>query len=335
MITVPAYFDDAQRQATKDAGPAAPGWRCCACSTSRRPRRSRTGSTKRQNGLFAGLRPRRRDVRHHRSSCSTTGVFQVKSTGATARSAATTWTARSAERLLERDGRDRGARPRWCASRSTPPASIKHALTDASRSRSSCPSSRGRGDGRPGVEAGHRDARRARRAHRAAPGAHRRRAAAARSATRASRPRELDGVILVGGSTRVPYVRELRGRAFGKEPLGDIDPEEVVALGAAIQADILGRLDGSRGRGAPARRAAAVARHRDDGRRRRQDPARATRPSRRGRGRSSRPTRTTRPGSICTSCRASGELAADCRIARALRAEGIPPDAARAWRGSR
>jgi molecular chaperone HscA len=50
---------------------------------------------------------------------------------------------------------------------------------------------------------------------------------------------ELDGVILVGGSTRVPYVREYVKRVFGKEPLGDIDPDEVVALGAAIQADIL------------------------------------------------------------------------------------------------
>jgi molecular chaperone HscA len=52
-------------------------------------------------------------------------------------------------------------------------------------------------------------------------------------------PAELDGVILVGGSTRVPLVRRYVEKVFGKAPLTDIDPEEVVALGAAIQADIL------------------------------------------------------------------------------------------------
>jgi len=52
-------------------------------------------------------------------------------------------------------------------------------------------------------------------------------------------PRELDGVVLVGGSTRVPRVRALVERAFGRPPLADIDPDKVVAYGAAIQADIL------------------------------------------------------------------------------------------------
>src|SRR6185295_14579087 len=52
-------------------------------------------------------------------------------------------------------------------------------------------------------------------------------------------PSELDGVILVGGSTRVPFVRTYVEKVFGKKPLGDINPDEVVALGAAIQADLL------------------------------------------------------------------------------------------------
>jgi len=50
---------------------------------------------------------------------------------------------------------------------------------------------------------------------------------------------ELDGVILVGGSTRSPVVRSFVEGLFGKPPLSDLDPEQVVALGAAVQADVL------------------------------------------------------------------------------------------------
>jgi molecular chaperone HscA len=52
-------------------------------------------------------------------------------------------------------------------------------------------------------------------------------------------PEEVQDVVLVGGTTRVPRVRERVADLFGRPPLSDLDPDRVVALGAAIQADIL------------------------------------------------------------------------------------------------
>jgi molecular chaperone HscA len=50
---------------------------------------------------------------------------------------------------------------------------------------------------------------------------------------------EVDNIVMVGGSTRVPLVREAVGDFFNRTPLIEIDPDQVVAVGAAIQADIL------------------------------------------------------------------------------------------------
>lgn len=51
--------------------------------------------------------------------------------------------------------------------------------------------------------------------------------------------KEIDEVVLVGGSTRIPLVRSIAESAFGKKPHSELNPDEVVALGAAVQAHIL------------------------------------------------------------------------------------------------
>jgi len=50
---------------------------------------------------------------------------------------------------------------------------------------------------------------------------------------------DVQGVVMVGGATRMPLIREAVGGIFGREPLIDLDPDEVVALGAAMQANLL------------------------------------------------------------------------------------------------
>jgi molecular chaperone DnaK len=52
-------------------------------------------------------------------------------------------------------------------------------------------------------------------------------------------PKDIDEAVLVGGSTRIPLVRRLVEELFDRKPHSDLNPDEVVALGAAVQADIL------------------------------------------------------------------------------------------------
>ena len=51
--------------------------------------------------------------------------------------------------------------------------------------------------------------------------------------------RDVDGVVLVGGATRMPHLQQAVEKLFGRAPLKDLDPDAVVALGAAIQANVL------------------------------------------------------------------------------------------------
>ena len=50
---------------------------------------------------------------------------------------------------------------------------------------------------------------------------------------------DIDGVVLVGGSTRMRHVRSAVAKFFQREPLTNLDPDQVVALGAAMQANLL------------------------------------------------------------------------------------------------
>ncbi len=55
------------------------------------------------------------------------------------------------------------------------------------------------------------------------------------------KPEEIEEVVLVGGTTRVPLARRMVERLFSRRPHAELDPDQVVALGAAVQADILAR----------------------------------------------------------------------------------------------
>jgi len=52
-------------------------------------------------------------------------------------------------------------------------------------------------------------------------------------------PQDIKGVVLVGGATRMPHVRHAVAELFGQEPLTNLDPDKVVALGSAMQANVL------------------------------------------------------------------------------------------------
>jgi molecular chaperone HscA len=227
VITVPAYFDDAQRQATKDAARLA-GLDVLRLLNEPTAAALAYGLEKKSTGTFAvyDLGGGTFDVT---ILLLDDGVFQVKSTGGDSQLGGDDMDRALAEEALARVG---------CALVVLPPGDVrrvldaardaKHALTDGGEGAMEVP-----GRGAVTVTRERFDAI-------IAPLLERTGVACRRALKDAGvAPRDLDGVILVGGATRVPAVRRYVATLFEREPLDDIDPDLVVALGAAAQADLL------------------------------------------------------------------------------------------------
>jgi molecular chaperone HscA len=232
VITVPAYFDDAQRQATKDAGRLA-GLTVLRLLNEPTAAALAYGLDSKQNGTFAvyDLGGGTFDVT---VLVLDDGVFQVRSTGGDSQLGGDDMDRALAEKILQRMGVDdwRTGTAQQVSLARTSARSIKHALTE-----------------REAVEAdielpdgGSLQFRVTRAEFEALiqPLVERTGTACRRALRDAGlRAEQLDGVILVGGSTRVPLVRRYVEELFGKPPLTSMDPDQVVAIGAAIQADLL------------------------------------------------------------------------------------------------
>jgi len=234
VITVPAYFDDAQRQATRDAGRLA-GLEVLRLLNEPTAAALAYGLEKQQNGLFAvyDLGGGTFDVT---ILLLEDGVFQVKSTGGDSALGGDDMDREIAERMLAAMGATtpelRTAEVVSIALEAARRA--KHALSDASEVSLELPR-KGGGDVTFALTRADFDAW-------VQPLLERTGKACRRALRDAGiEASALSGVILVGGSTRVPRVRSYVNELFGVEPLGDIDPDLVVAYGAAIQADLLAR----------------------------------------------------------------------------------------------
>jgi molecular chaperone HscA len=231
VITVPAYFDDAQRQATKDAGRLA-GLDVLRLLNEPTAAALAYGLEKNKEGLFAvyDLGGGTFDIT---ILSLDDGIFQVRSTGGDSALGGDDMDRALAERLLREMGaRDSVRAPEVVRLALDAARSVKHALTLEQTAEIELPHASGASTVvrvtraeldelvRPLVQRTGTACRRAMKDAGIEPGA-------------------LDGVILVGGATRVPFVRRFVADLFGKEPLADIDPDQVVALGAAVQADLL------------------------------------------------------------------------------------------------
>ncbi len=233
VITVPAWFDDAQRQATRDAGRLA-GLEVARLVAEPTAAALAYGLDKRSRGTFAvyDLGGGTFDVSVLRLS---DGVFEVLSTAGDTHLGGDDFDRLVAERLLRGGLEPAVERPGPAVLRGAVAAAqrIREALSEQARVEAEVELPQGfrlrASLGRDELE----DLIR--------PVVERTSAACRRALEDAGRAggKGLDGVVLVGGATRTPLVRRHVRALFGQEPLTDLDPDTVVALGAAIQADAL------------------------------------------------------------------------------------------------
>jgi molecular chaperone HscA len=234
VITVPAYFDDAQRQATKDAGRLA-GLEVLRLLNEPTAAALAYGLHERQSGLFAvyDLGGGTFDVT---ILLLEDGVFQVKSSGGDSALGGDDMDRSIAERLLLQMGASEQPPPEVVALTLSAARELKHALTESTHASVTLPA-KGGGDVTVALSRAELDAL-------IAPLLERTGKACKRALRDASvTAADLNGVILVGGSTRVHAVRRYVAELFGQQPRSELDPELVVAYGAALQADMLTRDD--------------------------------------------------------------------------------------------
>lgn len=234
VITVPAYFDDAQRQATKDAGRLA-GLEVLRLLNEPTAAALAYGLEKHNNGLFAvyDLGGGTFDIT---ILLLDNGVFQVRSTGGDSALGGDDMDRALAQRLLAEMNASEQS-PELVRFALDSARQVKHALTELESVTVEVPLG-----GVSGSETAskHWTITRTEFEEMIAPIVERTGAVCRRAMRDANtKPSDLNGVILVGGATRVPYVRDYVAKVFERAPLGDINPDYVVAMGAAIQADIL------------------------------------------------------------------------------------------------
>ncbi|MBO9332293.1 Fe-S protein assembly chaperone HscA [Achromobacter sp. HZ01] len=230
VITVPAYFDDAQRQATRDAARLA-GLNVLRLLNEPTAAAIAYGLDHAAEGVYAvyDLGGGTFDISILRL---TQGVFEVIATGGDTALGGDDFDSLIADRALaglaaggeltpsDRRGLLMAARAAREALSDADEARVQLALSDGRKLDAALTRAEFETLARPLIE---RTLDCARRALRDA----------------ALAPADVRGVVMVGGATRMPVVRAAVGQLFGTTPLTDLDPDQVVALGAALQANLL------------------------------------------------------------------------------------------------
>jgi molecular chaperone HscA len=231
VITVPAYFDEAQRQATKDAARLA-GLNVLRLINEPTAAAIAYGLDKGSEGTYAvyDLGGGTFDISILKLS---RGVFEVLATGGDSALGGDDFDTRVAAFVRESLGLE-ALSPQEDAELIIEARRVKEALSDLSEATFFAPGNRSVVFTREAFIAATSDLIE-------------RTLASVRKCLRDARLRtqDVDGVILVGGATRMPQVRSSVEGLFARAPLTDLDPDQVVALGAAIQANLLaGNLSG-------------------------------------------------------------------------------------------